>query len=38
MTNTRHQVVVTGIGLVTSLGVGREAHRDQLMAGTARPG
>ncbi|WP_340161528.1 beta-ketoacyl-ACP synthase [uncultured Hoeflea sp.] len=34
MTNTRHQVVVTGIGLVTSLGVGREAHRDQLMAGT----
>ena len=35
MTNTRHQVVVTGIGLVTSLGVGREAHRDQLMAGTA---
>jgi len=35
MTHTRHQVVVTGIGLVTSLGVGREAHRDQLMAGTA---
>jgi 3-oxoacyl-[acyl-carrier-protein] synthase II len=34
MTDTRHQVVVTGVGLVTSLGVGRQAHRDQLMAGT----
>lgn len=35
MTNARHQVVVTGVGLVTSLGVGRQAHRDQLFAGTA---
>lgn len=35
MTHTPHQVVVTGIGLVTSLGVGREAHREQLMASTA---
>jgi 3-oxoacyl-[acyl-carrier-protein] synthase II len=34
MTDTRHQVVVTGVGLVTSLGVGLQAHRDQLMAGT----
>lgn len=33
MTETRHQVVVTGVGLVTSLGVGRQAHREQLMAG-----
>ncbi len=34
MTDTRHQVVVTGVGLVTSLGVGLQAHRDQLMVGT----
>ena len=33
MTDMRHQVVVTGIGLVTSLGVGRQAHREQLMSG-----
>lgn len=33
MTDTRHQVVVTGVGLVTSLGVGCQAHREQLMAG-----
>jgi len=33
MTDTRHQVVVTGIGLVTALGVGRQAHREQLMTG-----
>lgn len=34
MTDARHQVVVTGIGLVTSLGVGCQAHREMLMGGT----
>lgn len=32
MTQMRHEVVVTGIGLVTSLGVGRVAHQDMLTA------
>ncbi|MCY0095875.1 beta-ketoacyl-ACP synthase [Hoeflea ulvae] len=34
MTNKRHAVVVTGIGLVTSLGVGRQAHSEALMTGS----
>tara|TARA_R110002020_G_scaffold200364_4_gene402584 strand:- start:5062 stop:6267 length:1206 start_codon:yes stop_codon:yes gene_type:complete len=35
MTDRRHEVVVTGVGLVTSLGVGRQAHSDALMTGAA---
>lgn len=34
MTDKRHAVVVTGVGLVTSLGVGRQAHSDQLTGGS----
>ncbi|AKH99792.1 3-oxoacyl-(acyl-carrier-protein) synthase [Hoeflea sp. IMCC20628] len=34
MTETRHAVVVTGVGLVTSLGVGRQEHSDKLMGGS----
>ena len=33
MTDQRHEVVVTGIGLVTSLGVGHQAHHEVLMGG-----
>lgn len=35
MTDKRHEVVVTGVGLVTSLGVGRQAHHDVLIGGAA---
>jgi len=34
MTDTRHAVVITGVGLVTSLGDGRQAHSDQLTGGS----
>ncbi|KJS15996.1 MAG: 3-oxoacyl-ACP synthase, partial [Hoeflea sp. BRH_c9] len=34
MTQTRHDVVVTGIGLVTSLGVGHQVHSGKLIGST----
>lgn len=36
MTNAPHRVVITGVGIVTSLGVGRSAH-EALLAGAAAP-